>query len=416
MVVYIFPNQLNKTILFVGGGLETVPGIQLAKSKGLHVVVSDKNPNAPGMEIADDRILASTYDIEQTLVAVTHYHNQLRSINGVMCMATDVPLTVASIADHLGLPGIPIKAAQLTSDKMLMKGCFKENSLSIPWYCEIFNSKELETLVQQRGFPLVIKPVDSRGARGVLRLTEGIDLDWAFSLSKSYSPTGRVMVEEYLEGPQVSTESLVVNGRIYTIGFSDRNYEFLDTFAPYIIENGGDLPSYLPQYQQQLIRDEVEKTAKVLGITNGVIKGDMVLCQNKAFIIEVATRLSGGYFCSHEIPLNTGVDCVGSAIKLTLGETIKIEELSAKFNQPVSQRYFFPNPGKIIKINIPEWIKSNSDVKMCEIRFKIGDIISEPTEHPARAGVVIATGETKQQATQLAQRVVREVEIGTSSQ
>ena len=65
MVVYIFPNQLNKTILFVGGGLETVPGIQLAKSKGLHVVVSDQNPNAPGMEIADDRILASTYNIEK---------------------------------------------------------------------------------------------------------------------------------------------------------------------------------------------------------------------------------------------------------------------------------------------------------------------------------------------------------------
>jgi biotin carboxylase len=413
MVVYIFPNQLNKTILFVGGGLETVPGIQLAKSKGLHVVVSDQNPNAPGMEIADDRILASTYNIEQTLDAVTHYHNQQRSINGVMCMATDVPLTVASIADHLGLPGIPVTAAQLTSDKMLMKDCFKENGLSIPWYCEIFNSNELETLVQQRGFPLVIKPVDSRGARGVLRLTEGIDLDWAFSLSKSYSPTGRVMVEEYLEGPQVSTESLVVNGRIYTIGFSDRNYEFLDTYAPYIIENGGDLPSYLPQYQQQLIRDEVEKTAKVLGITNGVIKGDMVLCQNKAYIIEVATRLSGGYFCSHEIPLNTGVDFVGSAIKLTLGETIKIEELSAKFNQPVSQRYFFPNPGKIIKINIPKWVQTNHHVKMCQLRFKPGDIIPELTEHPARAGVVITTGETKQEATQLAQRVVREVEITT---
>jgi phosphoribosylaminoimidazole carboxylase (NCAIR synthetase) len=140
------------TILFIGGALETIPGIQLAKSNGLYVFVSDQNLNAPGMEIANDRIVASTYNIEKTLVAVTQYHNQQRSINGVMCMATDVPLTVASIADHLGLPGIPIKAAQLTSDKMLMKDCFKENGLSIPWYCDIFNSKELEALVQQRGY------------------------------------------------------------------------------------------------------------------------------------------------------------------------------------------------------------------------------------------------------------------------
>jgi hypothetical protein len=101
-------NNFKKTILFVSGALETVPGIQLAKSKGLHVVVSDQNPNAPGMEIADDRILASTYNIEKTLVAITHYHNQQRSKIGVICMATDVPLTVASIADHLGLPGIPV--------------------------------------------------------------------------------------------------------------------------------------------------------------------------------------------------------------------------------------------------------------------------------------------------------------------
>ena len=81
----------------------------------------------------------------------------------------------------------------------------------------------------------------------------------------------------------------------------------------------------------------------------------------------------------------------------------------------MSQRYFFPDPGKIIKINIPEWIKSNSDVKMCEIRFKIGDVISEPTEHPARVGVVITTGKTKQKATQLAEKVVREVEIRTTN-
>ena len=58
-----------------------------------------------------------------------------------------------------------------------------------------------------RGFPLVIKPVDSRGARGVLRLTEAVDLNWAYEFSASQSPSGRVMVEEFLDGQQISTES-----------------------------------------------------------------------------------------------------------------------------------------------------------------------------------------------------------------
>ncbi len=87
-----------------------------------------------------------------------------------------------------------------------------------------------------------------------------------------------------------------------------------------MIENGGDLPSYLSTSDQSLIIDTVESTAAALNIKNGVIKGDMVLSNGKPYIIEVAARLSGGYFCSHEIPHSTGVDFVGNAIRLALGE------------------------------------------------------------------------------------------------
>ena len=132
----------------------------------------------------------------------------------------------------------------------------------------------------------------------VFYVLEGIDLKWAYDTAMSYSPSNRIMVESFLFGPQISTEALVVNSKVYTIGVSDRNYEFLDKYSPHIIENGGDLPSFLSNEDQRQIICAFEKSAPALGIENGVIKGDMVLHEGKPYIIEIAARLSGGYFCS----------------------------------------------------------------------------------------------------------------------
>ena len=324
-------------------------------------------------------------------------------------MATDVPLTVASIAKEFGLAGASVDSAQIVSDKILMKDYFKEHQLPIPWYLEIFKFDDLLDAVNERGLPLIIKPVDSRGARGVLLLSDKVDLKWAYDTSLSYSPSKRVMIEEFLEGPQVSTESLVVNGELYTHGFSDRNYELLAKYAPHVIENGGDLPSILSKEDQIRIKETVEKTGKALKIFNGVIKGDMVLCDGKPFIIEVATCLSGGYFCSHEIPLNTGVEFVRTAIQLAMGDEIEEGSLIAQRNEPVCQRYFFPKPGTLKDITVPDWIHSNPDICLFELRVEIGDVIAEATHHPSRAGLVITTGKTRKEAIYLAQKVVREV-------
>ena len=403
----------QRAILTVGGGQETLPGIRLAQSMGLHVIVSDANPNAVCMAVADDQILASTYDISATLAAVKHFHKTIRPIDGVICIATDVALTVATIAEELGLPGIPLESARIASDKYLMRDCFKANGLPIPWYSEIFTAAELKHVVRTHGFPLIVKPVDSRGSRGVLRLTPDIDLKWAYSTACSYSPAGRVIVEEYLTGPQVSTESLVIERGVYTIGFSDRNYEYLERYAPYIVENGGELPSILPAREQLLICSVVAKTANALGITNGVIKGDMVITDGKPYIIEVAARLSGGYFCSHEIPTNTGVDFLGAAIRLALGESLDESKLSPQYSNPVCQRYFFSEPGRVTSIEIPAWIDLNPNVIMCELRVHPGDILPVDAPHSLRVGVVITTGKTSAEAKKLAERVIYEVLIET---
>ena len=210
---------------------------------GFKVIVSDGNSNAPGFEYADDHYVASTYDISDTLNAVKKYQRRNKSIDGIISVASDVPLTVATIAENFNLPSISVETARICSNKLIMKEHFLKKKIPIPWFKEIHSIKELKSVIKDRGNSLVLKPIDSRGSRGVLRLIKNIDINWAFNYSKKLSSLSKIMVEEFEQGPQYSTESICTKNKIYTPGFSDRYYPFLKKFAPFIIENGGELPS-----------------------------------------------------------------------------------------------------------------------------------------------------------------------------
>ena len=406
---------MNKTILIISGGAEAVPGIQLAKKLGLKVVVSDANPNAPGFEFADHKLIVSTFDVDATVMAATKFHNNVSPIDGVICIASDVPLTVAKVADELKLPGISIASATLATDKLAMKNRFLKDKIPVPWFTSIESANDLKDKVKNKDFPLVVKPVDSRGSRGVLRLLEETDLEWAYNVAKEYSPTGRVMLEKFMTGPQVSTESIIVDGSAYTIGFSDRNYEFLDKYAPHIIENGGQLPSHLNFKTKKAVESLIQISAKSMGIKNGIVKGDIVITNGESYVIELAARLSGGYFCTHEIPLNTGVDLVGIAIQQALGEEINLKDLQFKYNRPVAQRYMFPKPGKVSSVDFPEWVLNDPEVSFFELRINKGDIVKPILNHPSRAGVVITTGLKISDAINKAKNVVSSVKIVTET-
>ena len=222
----------KKTLLIVSGGVQATHGIKRAKDFGCHVVVSDLNPNAPGFALADDRLIASTYDPAETLAAAERYHRTVRPIDGVITIGCDAPLTVATVAERLRLPGIPVEAARLAQDKLAMKRRFAEAGVPVPWFTALADAHQLAAIIKRRGHDLVVKPVDSRGSRGVQRLKGGMDLEAVWKRAAAQSPTRRVMVEEYLRGPQISTESILIDGEGFTPGFSDRNYEYLERYAP----------------------------------------------------------------------------------------------------------------------------------------------------------------------------------------
>lgn len=400
----------RKCLLIVSGGAEAVPGIVKAKEMGLHVVVSDYNPEAPGFSYSDDKIIASTYDVEQTVRAALEYHRTVRPIDGVICIASDVPLTVAAVAERLGLPGIPVESARLASDKLAMKQRLADKGIAIPWFSAVESTEHLTALVSKRGFPLIIKPVDSRGARGVLKIDNNIDLNWAFSVAKQNSATGRVMVEEFIDGPQISTEAILIGGNGYTLGFADRNYEFLNRFAPFIIENGGEQPSRLVEEEKSAVAQLAIQAGKALGVETGVVKGDMVLSEQGPKVIEIATRLSGGWFSTDQIPLHTGVDFIGSAIKLALGESVNNEDLIPKCSKGVAIRYFFPPSGVVESIPDLDELKSMNGVYKVVIFVKPGEILEPVTNHTKRAGCVITVGENRLEALERARKVVAAAE------
>jgi biotin carboxylase len=389
---------MTKTLLIVSGGVEAADAARRAKELGYYVVVSDRDPEAPGFAFADSCLIADVYSPEETSAAAERYHRKIRKIDGAICVAADAPMTVAAVLERLGLPGLSTESARLASDKLAMKERFKAAGVPVPWFASVATPQCLTRIAIERGGNLVIKPVDSRGSRGVQRIADVADLNKAFTLAMSHSPTQRVMVEDYLDGPQVSTESVIVEGRCFTPGFSDRNYEYLERYAPFFIENGGDLPSHLPAETQEKVRAVVARAAAALGIVNGTVKGDIVVHKGEPYVIELAARLSGGFFCTREIPLNTGVDLIGAAMKLALREPVTGDELTAKTFTPVIQRYAFPKPGRIVSVKGAEEARKVKGVAELIVTAKPGDIIPPAGDKRPSAAMVLTTGASRADA------------------
>jgi biotin carboxylase len=389
---------MSKTLLIISGGIEAADAALRAKQMGLHVVVSDRDTQAPGFVHADSCLIADVYGPVETAAAAERYSRKIRKIDGVICVAADAPLTTAAVTQRLGLPGISRASAELACDKLAMKQCFAQAGVAVPWFSQVDTPQALQRIAIERGRDLVIKPVDSRGSRGVQRVSRVEDLTKAFLFARSHSPSERVMVEQYLDGPQISTESIVVDGRCFTPGFSDRNYEHLERYAPYFVENGGDLPSHLAPEVQAKVKTLVARAAVALGIVNGTVKGDIVVHDGEPHVIELAARLSGGFFCTREIPLNTGVDFVGQAIRLALGEQIVAEDLEPKFFTPVIQRFAFPRPGCIVSVDGADAARRIAGVADVVITAEPGDIIAPAGDKRPSAAMVLATGPTRQAA------------------
>jgi len=177
-----------RILLIIGAGIEQGRAYELGQEMGFRVVGTDIDPDAPAFAMADDTILASTRDPEETLQAVVEYFldRPQDELVGVMTLANDVPMTVAIVANHFGLPSISIEAARIASDKLLMKEVFNRHGVTTPAFRHVECPGDIIKAAEEWDWPVVLKPVDGRGARGVLLLDEKIDLEWAWKESMGF--------------------------------------------------------------------------------------------------------------------------------------------------------------------------------------------------------------------------------------
>lgn len=365
-------------LICLGGGIEGLPILQRARALGHDLIVVDGNPKAPGMVLGRP-VVASCYDPHETVLRLAGVQ-----ADGVICCAIDAPHVAAAVAAAFGLPGLTPERAFRSVNKPEQKRIL---------------SSVVDVPSMMRWPRIVVKPPDSRGARGVRLLDTG------------------GVVEEYLDGPQLSTESIIQDGKVLFTAIGLRNYSRLAEFAPYVIEDGYDMPYSLPPLTSgwKNLDSMLATACQALGWDNLTVKGDWIIHDGKLVILELAARLSGGFFGTHGIPLAYNFPFVDVAIELALG--YKQGDVAASFwlmppGPYVSQRYVFPEPGDIGRrvAKMPTEIRTTNQYGLTSdfLTFAIhpGDTIQPVTSHGQRWGQVTCTGATPEQARERAERAV----------
>jgi biotin carboxylase len=398
-----------KTLLILGAGKEQVAAINAARAKGIRTVVLDFNPNADGRPLADEFHLVSTRDRDAILNFVKSYSGR---IDGVMTIASDIPHMVSAAAEALGVHHIPVSVAETCVQKLHMKEKLAAAGVSVPAFARVTSRLELEAFIDRVGFPVVIKPVDNSGARGVQRLTAGMDIAVAFDYAKGFAYSGEVIAEKFISGLQISTEGLFHDGVFHCTGFADRNYTRLDDSKPFMVEDGGDIPTVLNGADKRKVEIEFEKAARALGIDWGPAKGDMIFGDDgKPYVVEIAARLSGGNFCYDKVPWSTGVDIVDILVDMAVGNPVDPARFAPTRNLATSQRYFFPAAGTIKQIDGIAAAETMPHIRKVDVWAGRGQAVAAAENHPSRVGYVIACAPTRAEAVAAAEAAVAKVEF-----
>lgn len=388
---------MQKAILILGAGPDQMFMINTAKELGLLTVAVDGNPEAPGLKVADYSRPISFADVPAVIVYVKELLSAGVNVAGVTTMGSDVPHLLAEIANFFSWAGPSMETGRLATDKYAMKKCFEEHGIPVPSF-ELANGPEaVNRIWRDWGVDkVVLKPTDRAGSRGVSVLCNTFEIQRAWDSAKTNSISGHVLLEEYIDGPQISTESILFDEYAVTPGFADRVYDGMDVYWPQIIENGGWVPSREDSRTRERVTNLVHAAARALGIKRGVAKGDVVISpQRGPMVIEMAARLSGGDFCESLVPLGTGVNYVKDVLQIAIGGCPDWQSLIPRHHTAVANRYFFLPAGRLEEVRGEVEVQSRSYISKFQLFYQVSDEIPVIENHGQRVGVFVATAESR---------------------
>lgn len=319
--------EKRKKVLILGGLRYLIPVIQAAHELGYYVITCDYLPNNIAHKYSDEYHNISITDKN----AVLKLAKELR-VDGIMSFAVDPGvLTAAYVCEELGLPGSPYASIQILQNKDLFRAFLKNNGFNTPksrgYHCLNKALSDID-LFQ---WPIIVKPVDSAGSKGVTRVDKVVDMEEAITYALKNSISHRFIIEEYIEqqGHSSDSDGFSINGKLKFISFSD---QYFDSRAanPYT-PSAFSWPSSIPYHQQEELSSEVQRLLQLLGMGTSIYNIETRIgTDGKAYIMEVSPR-GGGNRLSEMLRYATGTDLIKNAVCAAVGETIsEIEPCSYK--------------------------------------------------------------------------------------
>lgn len=397
-------------LMMLGASLAQLPGILAAKKMNISVISCDNLAASIGHKYADQVAFASTFDPEAVYRAARDF-----AVDGIMTMGSDQPvLTAALVARKMGLPSaLDVPTSRSVTDKRVMKQCFTRLGIpTVPYLIFRENEDELRHSIR---YPVVVKPVDSQGQRGIYLLDSPEEVLAHVPDVLSFSRADEILVESYYPGEEVTVSGWVRDSKATVLAITDRvTFSERERLG---ICLSHELPSrHMDKHGQALIsltRDIVSG----FGIRNGPIYFQFLIGAEGIKVNEIACRI-GGAFESQFIPEMTGFDLTKVQLRSALGLETPPEEWAAldrfdvlSIQYFLSVQLFFAEPcviGSLTPLN---------DILACEgvvdagYHKSSGQKIEDISDATARVGYCIVTGDSRSQVERRLDRLYQVLEV-----
>lgn len=341
--------------MFLGGTIQQVPAIQYAREKGYYTILCDYQPDAPGRSYVDEYHCVSTTDKDAVLEVA-----KKTNVNGIVAYVSDTAApTAAYVANRLNLPSNPYDSMLILTKKDLFRSFLEENGLNCPRSSRYSTIKEAEKDISKFNFPIMIKPIDSSGSRGISRLDSINEFEKAFEYALENSKDKVVIIEEFIEmahSNQIGGDVFVVNGKLEFCGFLNCHRNVL--FNPNI-PIGKSYPVFLDQEMINTVKNELQKIITLLEINMGALNIEVIFGKDgKLYFIEIGPR-NGGNLIPDFLKIITEIDFIAATVESALGN----KEIN--FNHNPKEEYYSTytlhsaHQGKLVDIIYKEGIEEN---------------------------------------------------------
>jgi len=305
-----------KKILLLGGANTQIPSILTAKKMGYYTITCDYLPDNPGHKFADEYHNVSTTDKEAVLALARELQ-----IDGILAYATDVAAaTAAYVSEAMGFPTSPYKSVDILTNKDKFRAFLEENGFCTPRARGYSSVEEAKKDLENFKFPVMVKPVDSAGSKGVARMDDASQLEELVENALQYSRCKRFIIEEYVEKYryQIAGDGFSVDGKLVFRCFA--NEHFSNKAASPYVPIGESFPYDMPKEVHEKVHAEIQRLLTLLDMKTQAYNFDIRIDKDyNVYLMEVGPR-NGGNMIAQVIEKATGIPFVEYMLKAAMGE------------------------------------------------------------------------------------------------